>query len=68
MRRAALEAKRLALLAEGEALVKEYERLRLTPADSEEHAGHRDHMRLHRERVRGYLRELRQDTAATEDL
>jgi len=61
MPRAALEAKRVALLAEGEALVKEYERLRLTPADSHEHAGHRERMRLHRERVRTFLRELRSD-------
>jgi hypothetical protein len=62
MRRAALEAERLALLVEGEALVKEYERLRLTPADSPEHAAHRERMRLHQERVRSYLRERRQET------
>jgi hypothetical protein len=59
MIRAALQAKRLALLAEGEALVREYERLRLTPADRPDHAAHSDRMRLHRNHVRAYLHDLR---------
>jgi hypothetical protein len=59
MTRAALEAQRLALLAEGESLEKEYDRLRLTPPDSPEHAAYRERLRRHRERVRNYFRELR---------
>jgi hypothetical protein len=47
------------LLAEGEALVREYERLRLTPADRPDHAAHSDRMRLHRNHVRAYLHDLR---------
>ena len=58
MTRAELNAKRLALLAEGEALEKEYARLRLTPADSPEHAAYRERLRRHRDHVRNYLREL----------
>jgi hypothetical protein len=58
MTRAQLEAKRLALLAEGEALMKAYDRLRLTPADRPDHAEHRHRIRLHHQCVRTYLRDL----------
>jgi hypothetical protein len=64
MTRAALEAKRLVLLAEGEALLRAYERLRLTPADSPDHAAHRAKTLAHHARLRTYLHDLRnrQDT------
>jgi len=59
MTRAELEAKRIVLLAQGEALLREYERLRLTPANSPDHAAHRAHVLAHHERLRSYLHELR---------
>ena len=67
MTRAALDAKRIVLLAEGEALLREYGRLRLTPGNSPDHAAHRAHVIAHRERLRSYLYELRnrQDTRDT---
>ena len=52
---AELEAGRLALLAEGEALMKAYDRLRLTPGDRPDHAEHRHRIRMHRQCVRTYL-------------
>ena len=58
MTRAALEAQRLALLAEGKSLEKQYDRLRLTPPDSPDHAAYRERLRRHRERVRNYFREI----------
>jgi hypothetical protein len=62
MTRAELEARRRALLAEGEALAKAHDRLRLKPADSPEHAAHRERMRIHQQRVRAYLRDLKHAT------
>ena len=55
----ALAAERLALLAEGEALLEAHVRLRLTPADSPDHAAHRGHVRKHQERLRAYIRAVR---------
>jgi hypothetical protein len=57
MTKAELEARRLALLAEGEALMKGYDRLRLTPADRPDHAEHRHPIRMHHRCVRTYLRD-----------
>jgi hypothetical protein len=59
MTRAALERRRIVLLAEGEALLREYERLRLTSADSPDHAAHRAHVLTHHERLRRYLYDIR---------
>ena len=59
MRIPALDSERVALLAEGEALLKAHVRLRLTPADSPDHAAHRAHVRKHQERLRAYIRALR---------
>lgn len=47
MTKAELEARRLALLAKGEALLKGYDRLRLTPADRPDHAEHRNRIQMH---------------------
>jgi hypothetical protein len=58
MTRVELNAKCVALLAEGKALEKEYERLRFSPADSPNHAAHSERVRRHRKRVRHYLHEL----------
>jgi hypothetical protein len=58
MAKAELEARRLALLAEGEALLKAYDRLRLTPADSLDHAEHRHRIQMHHQCVRSYLQDL----------
>jgi hypothetical protein len=41
MTKAELEAKRIALVAEAEAIIEAHERLRFTPANSPEHAAHR---------------------------
>jgi hypothetical protein len=54
---AELEARRLALLAEGEALMKAYDRLRLTLGDRPDHAEHRHRIRMHHQCVRAYLRD-----------
>ena len=59
MTRAEMEAKRLVLLAEGEALLREYERLRLTPANSPDHAAHGAHVLAHHKRLRRYLHDVR---------
>jgi len=59
MTRAELEAKRIVLLAEGEALLREYERLRLTPANSPDHAAHGAQVLAHHERLRSYLHHVR---------
>ena len=61
MKRAALDTERIALLAEGEALVKAHNRLRLTPADRPEHRAYRTRLNLHHERLRAYIRALRQE-------
>ena len=45
--KAAADAERAALLAEGESLVKAHDRLRLTPANSPAHAAHRERLRIH---------------------
>ena len=58
MTKAALEATRLALLAEGEGLEQAHRRLRFTPLVSPEHAAHRERMRRHNDRVRAYRRKL----------
>src|SRR5688572_28010622 len=42
-----LNAERVALLAEGEALVKAHDRLRLTPANRPEHRAYRTRLDLH---------------------
>jgi hypothetical protein len=57
MTQAELEARRLALLAEGEALMKAYDRLRPTPADRPDPAEHRHRIRMHHQCVRTYLRD-----------
>jgi len=66
MTRAELEAKRIVLLAEGQALLRAYERLRLTPANSPDHAAHRAQVLAHHERLRRYLHDVRNghDTGA----
>ena len=46
------------MLAEGEALMKAYDRLRLTPADRPDHAEHRNRIRMHHQCVRSYLQDL----------
>jgi hypothetical protein len=58
MTKAELEVRRLALLAEGDALLKAYDRLRLTPADRSDHAEHRHRIRMHDQCVRSYLQDL----------
>ena len=58
-----LDAERIALLAEGEALVKAHDRLRLTPADRPEHRAYKTRLNLHHDRLRAYIRALRQDAA-----
>jgi hypothetical protein len=67
MTRAELEAKRIVLLAEGEDLLRAYERLRLTPSNSPDHAAHRAKTLAHHHRLRNYLNDLRnrQDTRDT---
>jgi hypothetical protein len=57
--RVEINAKCAALLAEGKALEREYDRLRFSPADSPNHAAHSECVRRHSERVRRYLDELR---------
>jgi hypothetical protein len=62
MTKAELEARRLALFAEGEALLKGYDRLRLTPADRPDHTEHRHRIRMHHQCVRSYLQNLQRRT------
>jgi hypothetical protein len=57
---AKLEAERVALLEEAEALGKERDRLCFTPADRPDHSEHRTRLHMHHERVRAYLRDLQQ--------
>ena len=57
---AKLEAERVALLEEAEALGKERDRLCFTPADRPDHSEHRTRLHMHHERVRTYLRALQQ--------
>jgi hypothetical protein len=57
MTKAELEAKRIALVAEAEAIIDAHERLRFTPADSPEHVAHRRQIQLHQEHLRAYLGE-----------
>ena len=61
--KAATDAERAALLAEGESLVKAHDRLRLTPANDPAHAAHRERLRIHHARVRSHLLR-RRDRAA----
>jgi hypothetical protein len=65
MGRAALDRERIALLAEGEALLKAHEQLHLTPTDRPEQRAHRTRLKLHRERLRAYIRALRQEADDT---
>ena len=65
MGRAALDRERIALLAEGEALVKAHNRLHLTPTDRPEQRAYLTSLRLHRERLRAYIRALRQQADDT---
>ena len=60
---AKLEAERVALLEEAEALGKERDRLCFTPADRPDHSEHRTRLHMHHERVRTYLRDLQQTTS-----
>jgi hypothetical protein len=53
-----LEAERVALLEEAEALGKARDRLCFTPADHPDHSAHRSRLHMHHERVRTYLRDL----------
>jgi hypothetical protein len=57
MTKAELEAKRIAFVAEAEAIIDAHERLRFTAANSPEHAVHRHQIQLHQEHLRAYLRE-----------
>ena len=57
MTKTELEAKRLALVAEAEAIIDAHERLRFTPADSPEHAAHRIQIQQHQDSLRAYLHE-----------
>jgi hypothetical protein len=57
MTKAELEAKRIALVAEAEAIIEAHERLRFTPANSPEHAAHRLQIQLHQDHLRAYLHE-----------
>jgi hypothetical protein len=57
MTKAELEAKRIALVAEAEAIIEAHERLRFTPANSPEHAAHRHQIQIHQEHLRAYLSE-----------
>jgi hypothetical protein len=41
---------------------KPHKTLPLNPADSPEHAAHRERMRIHQQRVRAYLRDLKHAT------
>ena len=59
MKLQALEAERHAILAEWEALVSTYARLRSRPANSQEHAEHRIRIQKHQDRLRAYIRALR---------
>jgi hypothetical protein len=63
MKISALNAERVALLAEGEAVVKAHDRLRLIPANRPEHRAYRTRMNLHHDRLRAYIRALRQEAA-----
>ena len=54
-----------ALLAEGEALVKAHERLHLAPTDQPEQRAYRTRLKLHRERLRAYIRALREEADDT---
>ena len=54
-KKAAPDAERAALLAEGESLVKAHDRLRLTPANSPAHAAHRERLQIHHGRVRSHF-------------
>jgi hypothetical protein len=65
MGRAALDRERIALLAEGEALVKAHERLHLAATDRPEQRAYRTRLKLHRERLRAYIRALRQEADDT---
>lgn len=55
----ALEGERDALQAEGDALQEEHVRLRFSPVDSPDHAAHKVRLRKHQERLRAYIRALR---------
>jgi hypothetical protein len=57
---AELEAERVALLEEAEALGKERDRLCFTPVDRPDHSLHRSRLHMHHERVRTYLRDRQQ--------
>ena len=51
---AELDAERLALLAEEQALAVEHERLKSTPNDLDGHRAHRERLKAHLNRVQDY--------------
>ena len=64
---AELEAERVALLEEAEALGKERDRLCFTPSDRPDHSVHRSRLHMHHERVRTYLRDQQQTISSKQE-
>ena len=55
-----LEAERVALLTNEQALMKEHTAVHATPDDVPGQRMHHIHVKMHKERLRAYCRELRQ--------